>query len=141
MRDGRWLVSIEERAAVEISRAESLKLLSEVPIGRIVYTARALPAIFPARHVVEDGSVVVRTRVAAQCAGSVVAYEADEIDGSDTGNWCVVVTGVARQVISPAEVSYYDQILHPLIRSNTAELIRITPEIVAGYRMMEAPDY
>src|SRR5690606_27479336 len=39
--DGRWTVTIEERHAVDISRAESLKLLSTAPIGRIVYTARA----------------------------------------------------------------------------------------------------
>jgi len=134
-------VTVEQRQALEMSRFESLQLLSGVSIGRIVYTTRALPAIFPARHLVENDSVVVRTRVAAQCAGSVIAYEADDIDATDHDGWCVVVTGVARQLVDPAEIARYDQVLHPLVRSATAELIRITPEIVTGFRIVKSPDY
>lgn len=120
------------RPLAELSRPESLRLLTSAPHGRIVYTVRALPAIVPARHLVDDGMVVVRTHVAAECVGSVVAYEADSING-DT--WSVTVTGVARRVPDADELARYESELTPLVSAPGIEVIRILPEIIAGFRL------
>jgi hypothetical protein len=63
-----------------------MSLLSSVSLGRIVFTARALPAIRPVTHLVDGDYVIIRTdRNAAITselrarAGTVVAYEADAI--------------------------------------------------------------
>ncbi|WP_179081896.1 pyridoxamine 5'-phosphate oxidase family protein [Streptomyces rectiverticillatus] len=57
------------RHRVELSRAESLRLLGSVSLGRVVFTRRALPAIRPVNHVVDGGNVVIRTHEGAALAG------------------------------------------------------------------------
>ncbi|MGH3876267.1 MAG: pyridoxamine 5'-phosphate oxidase family protein [Actinophytocola sp.] len=121
----------------ELTRPESLRLLDQVSIGRIVYTMRALPAIVPVCHLVDNGMVVVRTHIGAECAGSVVAYQADELVAVNggAGGWTVTVTGVARRVLDPDELAGYEQRLRPLVAAEGVETIRIYPEIVTGYRL------
>lgn len=129
----------DSRRLTELSRPESLRLLGGVPVGRIVYTVRALPAIVPVCHLVDNGMVVVRTHVGGECAGSVVAYQADAIDMRGRLGWMVTVTGVARRILDPDEVEYYADRLSPLVSADAVETIRIYPEIVTGARLTE-PD-
>lgn len=131
----------EPRRAAELTRPESLRLLDLVPIGRIVYTVRALPAILPVSHLIDDGMVVVRTHIGAECAGSVVAYQADEIDVHTRTGWSVTVTGVARRVLDQDEVDSYEARLAPLIEAHGVETIRIYPEIVTGYRLVNGVEH
>lgn len=130
----------ESRRLTELSRPESLRLLGDVPVGRIVYTVRALPAIVPVCHLVDNGMVVVRTHVGGECAGSVVAYQADAIDMRDRLGWTVTVTGVARRILDPDEVENYADRLPPLVSADAIETIRIYPEIVTGARLENEPD-
>lgn len=123
----------------ELTRPKSLRLLGGVPIGRIVYTVRALPAIVPVSHLLDNGMVVVRTHVAADCAGSVVAYQADQIDVVAMTGWTVTVTGVARRVNDPDEVAYYEERLVPLAYPQSVEVIQIYPEIVTGSLIVDEP--
>ncbi|WP_291413129.1 pyridoxamine 5'-phosphate oxidase family protein [Actinophytocola sp.] len=127
----------EPRRLAELTRPESLRLLDQVPLGRIVYTVRALPAIVPVSHVVDNGMVVVRTHVGAECAGSVVAYQADQIDVDGRLGWSVTVTGVARRVLDPEELAGFEARLIPLVSADGVETIRIYPEIVTGYRLVD----
>jgi len=124
-----------------LARPESLRLLEQAPIGRIVYTVRALPAIVPVRHLVVNGMIVVRTHVGAECAGSVVAYQADDLLSPDSreGGWTVTVTGVARRVLDRDELAEYAARLAPLVDAADVETIRIYPEIVTGYRLARRP--
>ena len=131
----------EPRRLAELTRPESLRLLDQVPIGRIVYTVRALPAIVPVSHLIDNGMVVVRTHVGAECAGSVVAYQADQIDVHARTGWSVTVTGVARRVLDPDELGGYESRLIPLINAPGVETIRIYPEIVTGYRLVNGNDH
>jgi hypothetical protein len=118
----------------ELTRPESLRLLSGAPFGRIVYTVRALPAIVPVRHLVENGVVVVRSHVSGDCAGSVVAFQADGAGEHEPG-WSVTVTGVARRLVDTEEIAHFESLLQPLVTMPNVELIRILPEIVTGYRV------
>lgn len=122
----------------ELTRPESLRLLGGAPFGRIVYTVRALPAIVPVRHLVDDGMVVVRTHVGADCAGSVVAYQADDIDSVAESGWSVMITGVARRVLDADETAHYESVLAPFVDMPNVEIIRIYPEIVSGYELVSA---
>ncbi|WP_308211793.1 pyridoxamine 5'-phosphate oxidase family protein [Actinoallomurus soli] len=67
-----------------LGRQECLALLGAVPIGRIVFTDRALPAVWPVNFALSGGDVVIRTmagsKPAAAARGAVVAFEADEFD-------------------------------------------------------------
>lgn len=133
------------RAIVELDRATALDLLSTVSIGRVVFSRNALPAIRPVNHIVEaDGSVIVRTRLAAQLtsavrgnSGVVVAYEADEIDPHLHTGWSVVVTGFARTVTDPARIARYERLLRSWVDQVMDTVIEIEPSIVSGVRLVD----
>jgi nitroimidazol reductase NimA-like FMN-containing flavoprotein (pyridoxamine 5'-phosphate oxidase superfamily) len=134
MNDQRWLT--------ELSRDESLRLLATVSLGRVFFTEHALPAVRPVNHLVEAGSVIIRSHVGAavvslagRADGAVVAYEADEIDPASHLGWSVVVTGVARLVSDPAEVARYERLLRPWVAGRLDYVIRISPELVTGFRL------
>lgn len=126
------------RRLAELTRPEALRLLGGAPFGRIVYTIRALPAIVPVRHLVDNGMVVVRTHVGGDCAGAVVAFQADDIDPVAESGWSVTVTGVARRVLDADETARYESVLNPFVDMPNVEIIRIYPEIVAGYELVSA---
>jgi nitroimidazol reductase NimA-like FMN-containing flavoprotein (pyridoxamine 5'-phosphate oxidase superfamily) len=126
----------------ELPRDESLRLLAGVPMGRIVFTVRALPAVRPVNHLVDGEDIIVRTHlgasvVSAATGGVVVAYEADSIDPVDRLGWSVVVTGVAELVQDPDEADRYRQLLRPWVNKAMDQVIRIRPEIVTGFVLVE----
>jgi hypothetical protein len=128
------------RRLVEMTREESLRRLAGVSLGRIVFTEHALPAIRPINHIVDDGAVIVRTRLGAGLRngkGVVVAYEADDIDPVEHRGWSVIVTGVASLVLDHDELARYEQLLHPWVNGVTGKFIRIEPELVTGYELAE----
>ena len=133
---GARVVGLSRRMA-ELTRPESLRLLGGASFGRIVYTVRALPAIVPVTHLVENGMVVVRSHVGGECAGSVVAYQADDISADHPLGWNVTVTGVARRILDLGEIAHYESLLTPMVDAPGVEVIRIYPEIVTGYRLVE----
>ncbi|MEU7244185.1 pyridoxamine 5'-phosphate oxidase family protein [Streptomyces sparsogenes] len=91
-----------------LDRQECLRLLTKVPIGRIVYTRQALPAVLPVNFSLDtDSSVLLRTSAGSDLVraidGVVVAFEADDFDAATRSGWSVVVTGRATVVTDPAE--------------------------------------
>jgi hypothetical protein len=101
---------------------EAMRLLRSVSYGRIVFTRDVLPAVRPVNHIIDDGEVIIRTRVTAKisfCArsvpGVVVAYEANDIDPIRHVGWSVVVTGVARTVTDPQRLARCERLLYPWV--------------------------
>jgi nitroimidazol reductase NimA-like FMN-containing flavoprotein (pyridoxamine 5'-phosphate oxidase superfamily) len=91
-----------------LDRQECLRLLTKVPVGRVVYTRQALPAVLPINFSLDtDDSVLLCTSPDSDLAGTidgvVVAFEADEFDAATRSGWSVVVTGRATVVTDPAE--------------------------------------
>lgn len=91
-----------------LDRQECLRLLGKVPVGRVVYTRQALPAVLPVNFSLDaDSSVLVRTSARSDLAhavdGVVVAFEADEFDAETRSGWSVVVTGRAHVITDSAE--------------------------------------
>jgi hypothetical protein len=132
------------RRLKELSRQECLRLLGSVPMGRIVFTHQALPAIRPVNHIVDDGDIVIRSHRAAAItavatrAGVVVAYEADMIDSADQLGWSVIVTGRAYMVEDPADVARYQRLIHPWVNGEMDQVIRVSPEIITGFELVGA---
>ena len=98
----------DDRSLHELPRAEAMRLLASVPVGRLVFTHQALPAIRPVNHLVEHDKIVIGltpgSAIAASAGrdGTVVAYEADSLDLADRTGWTVIVVGVARLEIGRA---------------------------------------
>jgi hypothetical protein len=120
-----------------------MRLLGGVSIGRIVFTARALPAVRPVCHVVHGDHVIIRmdrnaaiTSELRAEAGTVVAYEADAIDMSEHLGWSVVVVSVTHRVIDPDEAALYRRALRPWVTGAKDQVIAIHADIVTGYRLV-----
>jgi Pyridoxamine 5'-phosphate oxidase len=80
----------------QLDRAESLCLLGSVPVGRLIFTINALPAVRPMNFAFSGTLILLRTAadstMARQTDGAIVAFEADELDATAGSGWSVVVT-------------------------------------------------
>ena len=132
----------ERRRLEALSPREAMRLLGSVPLGRIVFTAKALPAIRPASHLVDGDHVIVRadsgvaiTSAARAGPGTVVAYEADAIDPVDHLGWSVTVVGVAHQVTDTGAADTFRRTLRHWADSANDQVISISPGMVTGFRL------
>ncbi|MET9693439.1 pyridoxamine 5'-phosphate oxidase family protein [Streptomyces sp. NPDC006514] len=132
----------------ELDRAEALRLLSTVSLGRIVFTQHALPAVRPVNHLVEGEGIIVRIHdggalsslaAPADAPGVVVAYEADDIDPVTHLGWSVVITGYVRAVVDTDEVDRYAHLLRPWVARPMTSALRIHPDLVTGFRLEADP--
>lgn len=131
----------ESRQQRELTRDESLRLLSTVPLGRVVFTHRALPAIRPVNHVVDGHRIIFRTgssaaiTTAVDGTGTIVAFEADAIDSVRRTGWSVVVIGGARLLTDAVEVGRYLRVLQPWAAGTKDDIIVIRADMVTGVRV------
>jgi nitroimidazol reductase NimA-like FMN-containing flavoprotein (pyridoxamine 5'-phosphate oxidase superfamily) len=124
----------------ELSKAESLRLMATVPIGRIVYTRGALPAVEPVNFAVDQGNIVIRAaasgKLAAAVLCAVVAFEADDLDPATRSGWSVTVVGRSEQVTGRGEVARLGKLgLQSWVPGVRDHFIRITPGLVTGRRL------
>jgi nitroimidazol reductase NimA-like FMN-containing flavoprotein (pyridoxamine 5'-phosphate oxidase superfamily) len=135
------------RQAIELTEGECWRLLASASIGRIVFTQRAMPAIRPVNHLVDGRTIVIRTHLGATIAarasddraapqGSVVCYEADDLDPARRTGWSVIVTGMARLVTDPAKADRYAAAIEPWIAGDLNQVVTIEPQIITGIRLI-----
>ncbi|MFE9021414.1 pyridoxamine 5'-phosphate oxidase family protein [Streptomyces sp. NPDC007808] len=126
----------------ELERQECLRLLAKAPVGHIVHTRRALPAVLPVNFSLDtDGAVLLCTSAAS---GMVRAnrrrggrLEADEVDAAAHSGRSAVVTGTATIVTDPAG---HDRPARtrprPWAPWPDPVLVRIEPELVTGRELI-----
>ena len=151
------------REAIKLTEYECWRLLQSVTLGRVVFTQHAMPAIRPVNHLIDGRKIVIRTHNGAAIAsrvradgvrgsgvgnddgaansngvgrGSVVAYEADQLDPVRHTGWSVIVTGLARLVTDPDELARYRDIAEPWIAGEMDQIVVIEPEFVSGRRLV-----
>ncbi len=126
---------------VVLPRDECMHLLASAVIGRVVFTAAALPAVQPVNFALDtDGAVIIRTaagsRLASAARNAVLAFEVDEFDVAARAGWSVIVTGRADVVRDEALRSRLRALpLSPWAGGDRSEFVRIAPEIVSGRRV------
>jgi nitroimidazol reductase NimA-like FMN-containing flavoprotein (pyridoxamine 5'-phosphate oxidase superfamily) len=128
-----------------LDRQECLRLLAKVPVGRIVYTRQALPAVLPVNFGLDtDSSILVRTSATSDLVravdGVVVAIDADDINAAEHSGWSVVVTGRATAVTDPAEHERLSRTgpLSWVVTENWI-FLRIEAEMVTGREIIGMP--
>jgi nitroimidazol reductase NimA-like FMN-containing flavoprotein (pyridoxamine 5'-phosphate oxidase superfamily) len=101
-----------------LDRQTCYTLLAGAPIGRLVFTQGALPAVEPVHFALDGHDVVIvagpGSSLPAASRLAVVAFEADEYDEVSRTGWCVVLIGRSRV---------------------DGGRVRIMPEIVRGRRI------
>jgi nitroimidazol reductase NimA-like FMN-containing flavoprotein (pyridoxamine 5'-phosphate oxidase superfamily) len=124
-------------ALTQLSRDECLRLMASVPVGRVIYTRRALPAVEVVNFALDRGEIVLRTspggKLAAAVRGAVVAFEADCLDYGRRMGWSVTAIGPSREVTDPDEIARLRTIgLSSWAPGAREHFIRISPEILNG---------
>ncbi|MCW2724864.1 MAG: hypothetical protein JWN35_1785 [Frankiales bacterium] len=123
-----------------LSRQDCLRLLTTVPVGRVVYTQHALPAVAPVGFVLDGTELLLRlpegNELAAAVRRSVVAFQADDVDPVTQGGWTVTVTGWAREETDQAQLRRLAALpLRPWIAGGREHFIKITTDLVSGSRL------
>lgn len=130
-----------DTAGLEVlSPDESLKLLTSVPVGRVAFTDRALPAIQPVNFVVDDEAIVFRTgagsKLAAATREAVVAFQADMFDSDAQTGWSVMAVGRASRVTDDTEIARLSLLpLRPWAPGTRDHFVRIDLATISGRRI------
>ena len=133
-----------DRSGLEVlTEDECLALIGSTPIGRVVYSERALPVIVPVNFTLDGADVVVRTnrrsRLATVVPGNVVAFEVDEIDRQTRSGWSVVLTGCFELVESEAELARLNRLdVQSWAPSAHDRYLRMRADLVSGRRIPRA---
>jgi nitroimidazol reductase NimA-like FMN-containing flavoprotein (pyridoxamine 5'-phosphate oxidase superfamily) len=145
--EGPW--TVRPRRVIDLTASECWKLLSGASIGRVVFTHHAMPAIRPVNHLVDARTIIIRTHLGAAIAsraaegkddGTVVCYEADELDPDRHTGWSVIATGLARLVRDSALVVHYAEQLEPWVAGGMDHVVTIEPQFVSGIRLVGGCD-
>jgi len=130
----------DDAAPRQLSRDECLRLMASVPVGRIIYTRQALPAVDLVNFTLDRGDIIIRTdrsgTLAAATRGSVVAFEADSLDPSGQAGWSVTVIGQSHEVTDAGEISRLERMgLSSWAPGGHENFIRISPGILTGRQL------
>jgi len=137
--------AVAPRRMARLDRAEALRLLGTVSLGRIVFTQDALPAVRPVNHFMDGDDVIVQLHDGATLAsivapgnatGVVVAYEADVIDPETHIGWSVVITGYAHRVTDTGALASFATRRRPWVdHPDMNAALRIRPDLVTGLQL------
>ncbi len=122
-----------------LDETECRRLLGTVDIGRLGFTAGALPAIVPVPFALHENCLFIPARassgVAQAVRGAVVALEVDSYRDAGDPGWSVTVVGPSRLLADPGSVACIDR-LHLFPRSSDADRCYITVQagVIRGWR-------
>ncbi|MFF7453991.1 pyridoxamine 5'-phosphate oxidase family protein [Kitasatospora sp. NPDC008115] len=128
----------------ELGADTCLRLLGTVPVGRVVYTEHALPAVLPVSfEVVPDGRLLLAVRRGSATArgldGTVVAFQADQLDPVTRTGWSVLVHGRADIVRDPEQIRRALRSgLRPWVGDPDPMFVSLVPELISGRRLTTA---
>jgi hypothetical protein len=121
----------------QLTRDDCLRLLATVPIGRIIYTRQALPAVELVDFALDSGDIIIRTDLSGKLAtatrGAIVAFEVDVVDPEQRSGWSVTAIGPSRAVTDAADIAQLQRIgLDSWAPGVREHFIRITPQLLNG---------
>jgi nitroimidazol reductase NimA-like FMN-containing flavoprotein (pyridoxamine 5'-phosphate oxidase superfamily) len=125
-----------------LAAAECLRLLRSAPMGRIVYSDNALPAVEPVRFTLHGGQIFAAISqgsfLSAAIDQSIVAFQADQFgEGRDQCYWAVTVIGHAQTLSDPARINKLRANgLSSWTPGGCDQFLHIKPGIVTGKRWL-----
>jgi hypothetical protein len=132
-------MEVDRNGLEVLDRAECLRLLGSVTLGRIGFTSGALPSVLPVTfHLVGERITVCTGRgskVFAAVRNAVVAFEVDDFDPICCSGWSVAVTGVATEISDADGLGAPHR--QPVARWPAREeaVLAISTEFVSGRRI------
>ena len=130
--------------ADRMSEAESMELLGNGGLARLVYNGPDGPTALPVVYKIDAGSIVLGTwdpvlfdedlRTGIAQAEYKVAVEVDQIDVDARQGWFVLVRGAAHHLDTETErAPFIDAGLEPWIEGVPAHFIRVNPTSTWGW--------
>jgi hypothetical protein len=128
-----------ETGIEELDTATCWSLLRSVPVCRLAVCTADGPHIFPVNHIVDHGSVIIRTapgiKLEAATKSPLVAIEADGYDDSASAAWSVVMRGPAREIAGLHDLIDVEHLpLAPWQSGPKHRFLRIEPDDLTGRR-------
>ncbi|MGP0031515.1 MAG: helix-turn-helix domain-containing protein [Acidimicrobiales bacterium] len=109
-------------------------------VGRVVYSAERGPVAVPVNYEVLDDDVVFRTEITVSMMPDLlkgrVSFEVDSLDDPLEEAWSVLLSGVARAVTDPAELSEVQSLaIEPWAGGERDAYIRLSADVITGRRI------
>ena len=132
----------------ELNEAECMRLITPGGIGRIAFSGRYGPTVFPVNYRLYQDTIVFRTaadsptdedlRTGIANAEYKVAFEVDDFDSATREGWSVLVQGSAHHVDSEAErLSVSRAGVDPWPGGDRELFVRIIPSRITGRRIRQ----
>jgi nitroimidazol reductase NimA-like FMN-containing flavoprotein (pyridoxamine 5'-phosphate oxidase superfamily) len=132
-----------------LDEAECLRLITPGGVGRIAYSGRYGPTVFPVNYRLYQGAIVFRTaedsptdedlRTGIANAEYKVAFEIDNFDSQARVGWSVLIQGSAHHVESETErASLSEAGVEPWAGGHRELFLRIIPTRITGRRILRA---
>jgi len=123
-----------------LDREQSLELLRQARVGRLIFTERALPAVRPVEFRWWRGDVVIRladpVMLSAASGNRIVAFETDELDTDPHRGWSVTIVGHAQVITEvPDLIELSGLFSRPWMGGRRDYFLRIRTEKVTGRRL------
>ena len=133
-------MNLDRNGLEVLERDESVELLRNAVIGRVLVTVGALPSAFPVNYALLGDDVVFRTgagtKLTAAARDAVVAFQVDDFDAQGHGGWSVLVTGHATEIEAPEELEAAVRLpLQSWLPEQPDRFIRIQSQLVTGRRL------
>jgi hypothetical protein len=135
----------ESGLLVHLDREACLVLLAGRPVGRLVFTHRALPDVLPVNYRLDGDNLLIRlgsgSTAAKATRNAVVAFEVDEIELDSRTGWSVTVVGHAREISDPGELRRVESLpLTSWVGDPRDSIISVAIERVTGRRLFHPGD-
>jgi hypothetical protein len=125
----------------ELDEAECWELVRSREVGRVAYVDDRGPVVVPITFVAGEGSVLFRVAPYSQLArylpGAQAAVEVDDIDYFTRSGWSVVLRG-SVQLAEDDDLPGPEARPTPWPEGQRTLLLRLTPSLVTGRRLLEA---
>lgn len=122
-----------------LAEDEALKLAATVPVGRVVYSRFAMPAVHLVNFKLDGKDVVFKTRKGAKfgaaVADTVIAFEVDQFDEQTRSGWTVTLTGRSKLVTSPAEQERLAGLGIDTWVADREYFIKVQTQVITGRRI------
>lgn len=130
----------DDSSPQHLSQGECLRLMASVPVGRIIYTRQAMPAVELVNFALDHDDIIIRTdrsgKLAAATREAVVAFEVDYLDPAGHTGWSVTVIGQSHEVTDAEEIRRLEQMgLRSWVHGGHEHYIRISPGILTGQQL------
>jgi nitroimidazol reductase NimA-like FMN-containing flavoprotein (pyridoxamine 5'-phosphate oxidase superfamily) len=130
-------------ALTALDRDACLALLAGRPVGRLVFTHRALPDVIPVNYQLDGENLVIRlssgSAAASATRDAVVAFEVDEIDFAARTGWSVTVVGRAHEITDSDERQRVQGLgLMAWVADVRDHYVAVAVEKVTGRRLLPA---